>query len=65
MFICKYSRKSISGDYIRAVIGLVITGGLLLAATKITIFQYILPLVLCFSLDFYFELFSDNFQVLW
>ena len=41
MFTCKYSRKSISGDYIRAVTGLVITGGLLLAATKITIFQYI------------------------
>ena len=41
MFTCKYSRKSISGDYIRAIIGLVITGGLLLAATKITIFQYI------------------------
>ena len=41
MFTCKYSRKSISGDYIRAIIGLVITGGLLLAATKVTIFQYI------------------------
>ena len=41
MFTCKYSRKSISGDYIRAITGLVITGGLLLAATKITIFQYI------------------------
>ena len=41
MFTCKYSRKSISGDYIRATIGLTITGGLLLAATKITIFQYI------------------------
>ena len=41
MFTCKYSRKSISGDYIRAIIGLVITGGLLLAATQITIFQYI------------------------
>ena len=41
MFTCKYSRKSISGDYIRAIIGLIITGGLLLAATKFTIFQYI------------------------
>ena len=41
MFTYKYSRKSISGDYIRAIIGLIITGGLLLAATKITIFQYI------------------------
>ncbi len=41
MFTCKYSRKSISGDYIRATIGLIITVGLLLAATKITIFQYI------------------------
>ena len=41
MFTCKYSRKSISGDYLRAIIGLVITGGLLLAATKVTIFQYI------------------------
>jgi len=41
MFTCKYSRKSISGDYIRATIGLIITAGLLLAATQITIFQYI------------------------
>ena len=41
MFTCKYSRKSVSGDYIRATIGLIVTVGLLLAATKITIFQYI------------------------
>ena len=41
MFTCKYSSKSISGDYIRATIGLIITVGLLLPATKITIFQYI------------------------
>ena len=37
----QYSRKSLYADYLRACIGLFITLGLLIAATKITIFQYI------------------------
>ena len=63
MFTCKYSRKSISGDYIRATIGLIITVGLLLAATKITIFQYIFAAGALLFLVFCFELFSVNLQL--
>lgn len=37
----QYSRKSLYADYLRASIGLFITLGLLIAATKMTIFQYI------------------------
>ena len=35
-----YSKKSLKGDYARGIIGIIVTGGLLIAATKITIFQY-------------------------
>ena len=62
MFTCKYSRKSISGDYIRAVTGLVITGGLLLAATKITIFQYIFAAGALLFLGFLLRTFLRQFS---
>lgn len=37
----RYPMKSLIGDYIRGGGGLLITGGLLLAATMLTIFQYL------------------------
>ena len=37
----KYPIGSLRGDYLRAAIGLFVTVGLLVAATKITIFQYL------------------------
>ena len=36
----KYPIGSLRGDYLRAAIGLFVTVGLLVAATKITIFQF-------------------------
>ena len=62
MFICKYSPKSISGDYIRAITGLVITGGLLLAATKITVFQYIFAAGALLFLGFLLRTFLRQFS---
>mgnify|MGYP004000567467 FL=1 len=37
----KYPTCSLRGDYLRATVGLLVTVGLLIAATKITIFQYL------------------------
>ena len=41
MTIFHYPMNALRGDYLRGAIGLFVTVGLLVAATKITIFQYI------------------------
>ena len=41
MTIFHYPMNALRGDYLRGAIGLFVTVGLLIAATKITIFQYI------------------------
>ena len=51
----RYPTKSLIGDYIRGGGGLFVTGGLLLAATMLTIFQYLFALAAILFAGFIFR----------
>ena len=72
MTIFHYPMNALRGDYLRGAIGLFVTVGLLIAATKITIFQYLFAAGALLFLGFFlrtaqrhlttFSFSNDSFQ---